>query len=274
MAKKKQDVKVYLPELVKANLLVEYKTNTQKQSKHTFRELRESIRDNGFDTSLLVTPTDDGYEIIAGNHRYKAGKAEGMTEFPCIIRKDWNDVKVAIESVRRNYVRGDIDKKAFTKEVDRLAKDRSLPLDVIYTQMGFEDADAFADYYERERERQKQMAQKVATGSTTAAAVRIMDDLAGVVSQMLSDHGHTIPNSFIIFPTAGKNHLFVASNPTLKNTLQAVVETAISQNLDINVALTGLLQIGMAHSNFIGGDSEAVEEAGEITEGDSDLEQA
>lgn len=259
--------------MVAATELVEHDTNTQKQSRHVFSELRQSIRDNGFDETLLVRPTDDGtYEVVAGNHRFRAGLAEGMTEFPCVVRDDWDDVKVAIESVRRNYVRGNIDRKAFTAEVDRLSSTEALPIDVIYSQMGFEDADTFSDYYLKEKERQEAVAKKVATGSTTAAAVRIMDDLSGIVSQLLAEHGHTIPNSFIIFPTAGKNHLFVASNPTLKNTLQAVVETAVAKNLDVNVAITGLLQIGLAHSNFIAGDKDEVEAAGEVLEGDSDLE--
>jgi hypothetical protein len=265
-SKKKKVIEVFLPQLLPAAMLKELAGNTQKQSRHEFKELRKSIRENGFDESLLVRPIADGYEILSGNHRFRAGKAEGMLEFPCVVREDWDYIKSEIEAFRRNYIRGKIDKEAFTQQVDTLSSTASLPLSVIYEQMGFEDADAFAQIYQKEKAAQE----AVAKATTTAPAVRILDDLGTVISTILAEHGSTVPNSFIIFPVGGKNHLYVATTPALKNVIEAVVEYCVSQNIDINIALGGLLQIGLANSNFLKGKGDDVIISGEL-DGESDL---
>lgn len=257
--------------MLPASLLTEHPHNSQKQSKHEFTELRKSIRENGFDESLLVRPTSDGYEVISGNHRFRAGKAEGMEEFPCVIRDDWDEVKSEIESVRRNYVRGNIDKQRFTEQVDRLATKASLPLDVIYEQMGFEDGDAFSKFYEREKEVTAEIAKAASEASTSASAVRILDDMGIVLSTILAQHGHTVPNSFLIFPAGEKHHMYVAANPALKGVLQAVAEQAVAQGIDINIALAGLLKIGANYTNFFEGDGGVeVNESGREDNGEGD----
>jgi len=247
-------IKVHTPTLIHKAELHEHPSNSNKQSKHAFKELRESIKANGFDESLIVVPRDEGgYTIISGNHRFRAGSAEGMEEFPCIIRDDWDDVKAEIESVRRNYVRGQLDKEAFTAQVDRLSKENSIDFEDIYLQMGFEDADKFSQFYEKERELGETMAKKVMETSTSAAAVKMIDDIGNIVSTILAEHGHTVPHSFLIFPAGKKTHLYVAANPSLKATIQAIAEQAVAQRLDINVALAGLLAIGNAQTNFLKG---------------------
>jgi len=265
---KKQKIEVHLPKMIPAALLIELPGNPQKQSRHTFTELRRSIRENGFDESLLVVPVAEGYEIVAGNHRFRAGRAEGMEEFPCVVRDDWDEVKKQIQSVYRNYGRGKIDKAAFTKQVDKLASSAALPLDVIYEQMGFEDADAFSQFYQKEKETQT----AVAAATTTAPAVRILDDLGTILSTIFAEHGQTVPNSYIIFPAGGKYHIYIASTPALKATIEKIAKQCLEQSIDINIALGGLLAIGLAQTNFLDGDGGVeVNEAG-TEEGDSDLE--
>lgn len=252
--KKQETPQVFLPKMISVDLLVEHKNNSQKQSKHEFAELRKSIRTNGFDETLLVRPVEGGFEIIAGNHRFRAGKAEGMDQFPCIVRDDWDDVKGEIESVRRNYVRGAIDKTAFTYQVNELSSRAQLPLDTIYTEMGFENGDAFAKLYEEEKRVTAAAAEAAAKSSTSAQAVKMLDDLGTILSGILAQYGHTVPNSFLIFPAAGKFHMYVSTNQSLKQVLAAVAEQAVAQGIDINIALAGLLQIGAAQSGFFKGD--------------------
>lgn len=264
----KKPIVTHLPTLLSADLLHEHPNNSQRQSKHEFKQLRQSIQDNGFDESLIVRPVGDGFEVVSGNHRFRAGKAEGMTEFPCVVRNDWDDIKAEIESVRRNYVRGTIDRDAFTLQVDRLSQDGSLALDVIYEQMGFEDVEAFSQIYKREKEFQD----KVAEETISPPAVRILDDLGAVVSTLLAEHGATVPNSFIIFPVGGKNHLYVATNGALRKIVQNVANEAFKKNLDINIALAGLLTIGAAQSKFFEGNgTEEVRDQG-TGSGPADLE--
>lgn len=176
--------------------------------------------------------------------------------------------------MRRNYVRGSIDKAAFSEQVDRLASEEGLPLDAIYEQMGFEDAEEFSKLYEKEKKREEEAARAAVETSTSASAVRILEDLSTVLSSILAEHGHTVPNSFIVFPAGSKHHMYVAANPALKNSLQAVAEQAVAQGIEINIALAGLLQIGMTQTGFLSGDGGVeVNEAGrQEFDGDSDIE--
>jgi hypothetical protein len=265
-------IAVHLPELIDKVLLEEHPRNSNKQSKHMYRELRESIRENGFDETLTVVPRDDGNDgfwIVAGNHRYRAGTAEGMDEFPCVVRGDWDEVQQQIEMVRRNYVRGKLDKDAFTLAVNSLAVEQEMAVDEIREAMGFEDTDVFMDYYKEENERLEKVAKEAAAQyNSSSPALNMIDDLGLVLSTIFEEHGDTVPYSFLIFPAGGKNHMFVAATPALVRSLSSVAEYCVANHLDINVVLGGLLTIGISESNMI----DSGETADVIEKGSVDLD--
>lgn len=266
-----------MPVMMDIDLLSEHESNTQRQSPHVHKELRKSIRENGFDEQLLVTPKEDGsgYWIVSGNHRFRAGVAEGMTEFPVVIRNDWSAVQAIIESVRRNYVRGAIDKEAFTIAVNGLSEDASIPVATIMEQMGFENTEAFSALYQEVQEQEERAVESAKeAASSDVGIVKLMDDIGYVVSNIVAKHGHTVPYSFIVFPLGNKNHMYVACNPSLKKSMSAIAQMALSNNLDINVVLAGILAIGLDETNFLNneGKDEIMLRVDEDEDGDSDLE--
>ena len=266
-------VSVHLPEMIEKDLLSEHPRNSNKQSRHVFKELRQSIRDNGFDESLLVIPRDDGNEgfwIVAGNHRFRAGSAEGMDEFPCVVRDDWDGVQQQVEVVRRNYVRGNIDRDSFTLAVNALAAEQDLKVDEIREAMGFEDTEVFLELYKEEEERAEAARAAAAEHrSSSNAVVNMVDDLGLVLSTIFEEHGDTVPYSFLIFPAGGKNHFFVAATPAVQRSMTKVAEYCIANHLDINVVLGGLLTIGLAQSKMIDDDdTEEVVEKGSVDLGE------
>ena len=266
--------KVHLAKLLPVALLSEHPNNSNVQSKHVFKELKESILTGGFDEPLIVVPRKEaeGYYVVSGNHRFKAGKEVGYEELPCIVREDWDSVEAEIQLVRRNYVRGQIDRVAFTESVNRLSSEQALGLDVIMERMGFEDAEAFSEFYKQEKEKEKRMASQVSSSSNSAAQqVKMIDDLGVILSVLFEKYGNTVPNSFLVFPMGGKNHIFVQITPALKKSIDAVTTKCIADGMDINTALGGLLQIGIHHTNFFSaGKKPEVQEAGAI-EGDANL---
>jgi|LakMenE18May11ns_1017448.scaffolds.fasta_scaffold9958275_15 hypothetical protein len=266
--------KVHLAKLLPVALLSEHPNNSNVQSKHVFKELKESILTGGFDEPLIVVPRKEaeGYYVVSGNHRFKAGKEVGYEELPCIVREDWDSVEAEIQLVRRNYVRGQIDRAAFTESVNRLSSEQALGLDVIMERMGFEDAEAFSEFYKQEKEKEKRMASQVSSSSNSAAQqVKMIDDLGVILSVLFEKYGNTVPNSFLVFPMGGKNHIFVQITPALKKSIDAVTTKCIADGMDINTALGGLLQIGIHHTNFFSaGKKPEVQEAGAI-EGDANL---
>ena len=250
----KNTVKIHTQQMIPAALLEEYPGNSQKQNRHVQKEIKESIKLNGFDETLLVCPRPDGdgYYIVSGNHRYRAGKSLGMAEFPCVVRDDWDGVEQRIQLFRRNYVRGDIDKKTFSSEVDRLITEEAISMDVLRERMGFETPDDFTEYYQQEKDREQKIADAVTGGGSAggSSTVRMIDDLGVVLSKILELYGDTAPYSFLIFPMSNKNHLYVAATPALKRVLEEVCTSCVEQQIDLNIALGGLLTIGQHHSNF------------------------
>ncbi|MDD5439437.1 MAG: ParB/RepB/Spo0J family partition protein [Candidatus Omnitrophica bacterium] len=67
-------------------------------------ELVESIREKGIIQPVLVRPHGDGYELIAGERRFRAMKELGFTEIPVIIKEvtDADSLELSlIENIQR-----------------------------------------------------------------------------------------------------------------------------------------------------------------------------
>jgi ParB family chromosome partitioning protein len=53
----------------------------------SLQELADSIREQGIVQPLIVRPKGEGYEIIAGERRWRAAQIAGLTEVPVIVRQ-------------------------------------------------------------------------------------------------------------------------------------------------------------------------------------------
>ncbi len=267
------EINVHDTQMVPKELLSEHPRNSNKQNRHVFRELRKSIKENGFDESLIVTPREDetGYWIISGNHRYRAGVAEGMAEFPCVIRDDWDSVKEQVEMVRRNYVRGKLDRDTFTVAVDALAEDHAMSVDSIREEMGFEDPDMFLQIYRQEEQQQRTPVSR--TQTENAPKVKLVDDLGMVVSGIFENYGDTVDQSFIIFPVGGKKHCYVAASPAIIRIVQELAEYSIANHIDLNLVLGGVLVLGKnaANLNTPAPNKDKLIHAGSSTEGPTEF---
>lgn len=70
-------------------------------------ELTDSVRQHGVLQPLLVRKKGTGYEIVAGERRYQAAKAAGLTEVPVIVR-DISDEDVFELALIENLQRSDL----------------------------------------------------------------------------------------------------------------------------------------------------------------------
>ena len=67
-------------------------------------ELTASINEVGVLQPIVVSKTEDGYALIAGERRWRAGKAAGLSEIPAVVRgtqADTNLVEALVENVQR-----------------------------------------------------------------------------------------------------------------------------------------------------------------------------
>jgi ParB/RepB/Spo0J family partition protein len=72
-------------------------------SEEKVKQLRNFISVDGFDSShpLVVRPYLNGYQIIEGEHRFRAAKSLGYLQLPCVIR-ELNDTEALIQLVLGN----------------------------------------------------------------------------------------------------------------------------------------------------------------------------
>ena len=72
--------------------------------KDALEELAASIHEHGIIQPIVVTPKGEGYEIVAGERRYRASKLAGLTEVPVIVRSmsDQTQLEISlIENIQR-----------------------------------------------------------------------------------------------------------------------------------------------------------------------------
>ncbi|MBE6019444.1 MAG: ParB/RepB/Spo0J family partition protein [Clostridiales bacterium] len=71
-------------------------------------ELANSIKTNGVITPLIVRESANGYELVAGERRWRASRQAGLRTVPCIVR-DFDDRQNAIVAIIENMQREDLD---------------------------------------------------------------------------------------------------------------------------------------------------------------------
>ncbi|MCH5350696.1 MAG: ParB/RepB/Spo0J family partition protein [Clostridiales bacterium] len=85
--------------------------------------LIESIKTHGVITPLVVTPKPDGrYLIIAGERRYRAAKAAGLTTVPVCVR-DCTPVQIDELSLIENIQREDLNPMEVAQAIKKLMDD-------------------------------------------------------------------------------------------------------------------------------------------------------
>ncbi len=71
-------------------------------------ELASSIKENGVIQPLIVRKAQVGYELVAGERRWRASRLAGLKKVPCIVR-DFDEKQNAIVAIIENMQREDLD---------------------------------------------------------------------------------------------------------------------------------------------------------------------
>lgn len=81
-------------------------------SNHPFRlyegerldDMVESIKEHGILTPVIVREDEEGYEMLAGHNRQRAGKMAGLKEIPAVIKKDLTDEDAYVYVIETNVM--------------------------------------------------------------------------------------------------------------------------------------------------------------------------
>jgi len=98
-------------------------------------ELAGSIRANGIIQPLIVRRHDGGYQLIAGERRWRAAKLAGLTEVPVVIQ-EVADPKMLELALIENLQREDLNPIETANAYDRLGRELGLSHEEIGTRTG------------------------------------------------------------------------------------------------------------------------------------------
>jgi len=90
-------------------------------SHEEMEELISSIKEHGILQPLVVSPLDEGYELIAGERRWRAAKMAGFRTVPAIVRTVQYQQKLElalIENIQRQNLNPMEEARAYKKLVD------------------------------------------------------------------------------------------------------------------------------------------------------------
>ena len=98
-------------------------------------QLAASIKNHGILQPLVVTPAADGYEIIAGERRWRASQIAGLKKVPVIVRttKELESLEIALVE---NVQRVDLSPLDQAVSIEKLNQQFNIPYDDIAKRLG------------------------------------------------------------------------------------------------------------------------------------------
>ena len=100
-------------------------------------ELTASIKENGIIQPIIVRKDTDGYEIIAGERRWRAAQQAGLKELPIFIH-DLDDEAAFEAALVENLQREDLNPMETARAFQRLVDDYGYTQETIATKVGKE----------------------------------------------------------------------------------------------------------------------------------------
>ena len=99
-------------------------------------ELAESIRTHGLLQPLLVRRLMDGYELIAGERRWRAARMAGLSSVPAVVRKDTQSDESLVLGLIENLQREDLDPIEQARGLFRLTEEFGLTHEEVAARIG------------------------------------------------------------------------------------------------------------------------------------------
>lgn len=99
-------------------------------------ELAESIRQHGVLQPLLVRRLSDGYELIAGERRWRAARLAGLNAVPAVVRSETGNDAQLVLGLIENLQRSDLDPIEEARGLKRLTEEFGLTHDEIAERIG------------------------------------------------------------------------------------------------------------------------------------------
>jgi ParB family chromosome partitioning protein len=172
-------------------------------SDEAIRELADSIREQGIVQPLIVRPLADGFELIAGERRWRAAQLLGLTEVPVIVREA--DDRTVLELAL----------------IENLQRENLNPI---------EEAQGYAQLIEQFQLKQEDAAKKVGKNRATVANALRLLKLAPEIQSHVREGRLSVGHAKVILALAETAKQLLAAERILKQSLNVrQTEELISQ---------------------------------------------
>ncbi len=112
-----------------------YQPRTQFKPE-ALQELADSIKEHGVIQPLVVTETENGYEIVVGERRFRASQLAGLTKVPAIVKKTLhNQTKLEVALIE-NTQRQDLNAIEEARGYERMIKEFNMTQDQVAKKVG------------------------------------------------------------------------------------------------------------------------------------------
>ena len=168
---------------VDINLIVGPASNPRTQFDATaLTELAESIKQHGILQPLIVIKRDIGYEIVAGERRYRAAKQAGLTKVPVVVREGDDAKHLAELRLIENIQREDLNPVELAIAYQALLKDFGLTQEQLAERVG-KDRSSIANCL-RLLALPALLQQEIATGALSAGQAKALLTIADQTWQL------------------------------------------------------------------------------------------
>ncbi len=107
----------------------------QRWDEEKLRELADSIREHGVVQPIIVRQRDDGYELVAGERRWRAARLAGLKTVPAVIR-ELSEAELTVVSLIENIQREDLNPMEEARAYHRLVSEFGLTQEVLAKRVG------------------------------------------------------------------------------------------------------------------------------------------
>lgn len=208
-------------------------------------ELTESIREHGILQPLAVTPVDGGgYEIIAGERRFRAAKMAGLKSVPVIVRKTDASEKLVLALIE-NIQREDLNPIEEALAYERLSREFRMTQDEVAKKVG--KARSTVANIMRLLELPEEIRQAVESGAVSAGSARALIGIADEKERMKMFRKLAAGNMTTRDVEAGARQV---TGKSKKDPSTAAVEEELRGRYGTKVAVTSRQGKGKISINF------------------------
>lgn len=172
--------------------------NPNRFNDEKFRMLVEEVVKEGIDQPIIVIndKQNGGYIIVDGEHRYLAAKERGDKKIPVVV-KDWDEYQAKVETIRRNVLRGEIDKARFVDLVNSVVAEYNVSMDQVMADMALTEEE-FNQLYQ-EKEANLAILEEVRKSKDEA----LYEDVSYIVNKIMAENKDNIDKGYVYFMYKG-----------------------------------------------------------------------